>query len=458
VVPGKTMNVGMHGTMQSIVGTTGHEVAGRDLEFINPSTTSRVRTSDMPDFPNREATASIRGYHYQFDATINAILALKESDILTIEGIEDFDITRGDLSELFQCKYYAAQRLTSATIRDAILPMLKGFVSIDRPINRIRQYHLYGYFEESQPGERVLTVADLKELLVRREQIATPSGGRKTRSIDVQREIGATDADLTLFAQRLTIHTGSAFEEHQASVKQVLKIAFGVSADEAEGYIYPTAFTLVSGLAANPDRSQRTISRATFILRVRPSHAIYNAWSLRVRGVAAYCGSIRRQHFSMQNVDNVHRFFVIEASQDVTDATFLVLLRTLQRKWSSHRIRRKPDAERYAPFVFLRRMVPERLAALKHLLQAEGAYFVDGYAFHGAQFNLEQLRTAQTYANRLSLRFLNSDADFLRSIEGNHGGCVIYDFFLDSRTEGFSNSHHVVAIPITSIELIPQIV
>lgn len=411
----------------------------------------------MTDTPNREATASIRGYHYQFDATISAILALKDQDTLTIEGIEDFDVDRGDLSELFQCKYYAAQKLTPATIRDAILPMLKGFITVDNPAKKERRYHLYGHFKDAQPGEKTLTLAELKESLVRRERLPDSSGGNKTEIIDIQAELAATDADLTIFAERLTIHTGADFEEHKASVAKALTLAFKVSAEEAEGYLYPTAFTLVSGMASNPDKQQRSISRATFILRVRPSQAIYNAWTLREKGVTAYCTAIRRKYFSDNNVDAVHRFFVIETTPDIAEATFLHLLRTLQRKWSSYRSRRKPNAERYAPFVYLRQMLPDRLAALKHLLQAEGAYFVDGYAFMGAQFSLEQLRTPQTYANKLSLRFVNSDADLMRSLGGNQGGCAIYDFFLNRRTEGFSDSQHVVAIPVTSIEMIPQI-
>lgn len=51
---------------------------------------------------NRDASATIRGYLYQFDATISAIVTLGVQDILTVEGIEDFDIDRGQLSDLFQ--------------------------------------------------------------------------------------------------------------------------------------------------------------------------------------------------------------------------------------------------------------------------------------------------------------------------------------------------------------------
>ncbi|MGI4764598.1 MAG: hypothetical protein ACRYGP_05980 [Janthinobacterium lividum] len=74
----------------------------------------------------REATATIRGYIYQFDATIRKIIAMDLTSTLTIEGVEDFDENSGLSKEYSQVKYYAAQKLTDPNIRNAILPMLKG--------------------------------------------------------------------------------------------------------------------------------------------------------------------------------------------------------------------------------------------------------------------------------------------------------------------------------------------
>ena len=50
---------------------------------------------------DREATATIRGYSYQFDATILHILSLRGNETLVVEGIEDFDIESVNLSQLF---------------------------------------------------------------------------------------------------------------------------------------------------------------------------------------------------------------------------------------------------------------------------------------------------------------------------------------------------------------------
>jgi hypothetical protein len=48
-----------------------------------------------PDFnvdPNRDATASIRGYVYQIYQSVLAWLELKENELLVLEGAEDFDV------------------------------------------------------------------------------------------------------------------------------------------------------------------------------------------------------------------------------------------------------------------------------------------------------------------------------------------------------------------------------
>ena len=145
---------------------------------------------------NREASATIRGYNYQFDSTILAILSLDESDSLTIEGLEDFDLERTDISELYQCKYYSAEKLTGSVIRDAILPMLIGFHQNDKQKGLTRQYYLYGYFKDAIKGERNLTIANLKDVLKRREKHKDCNGDNAYVSINIQEELGISDQDL----------------------------------------------------------------------------------------------------------------------------------------------------------------------------------------------------------------------------------------------------------------------
>lgn len=409
----------------------------------------------QPD--NREANATIRGYLYQFDATISAILGLNSHDELLIEGIEDFDVERDERSELFQCKYYASQRLMPSTIRDAVLPMLKGFVSVDRPLGTERRYHLYGHFKDSTPHEKTLTKEELKGLLIRRERTKLPSGETETKVIDIRTEIGATDDDIELFVQRLKIHICAEYEAHKKSVVQALQGAFHVSQKEAEDYLYPSARTLVSELAAKPSRDARKISKQYFFQQVRPSIALYNAWTLREKSESAYCRGIKRSYFTAQNIDAAHRFFIVEVPAGATNEDLIVILRTLERKWSSHRIRRKPNDERYAPYIYFRFLSPERLVALKASLQQEGVRFVDGYAFLGSEFTVDHLCCPQTYENKISLRFVNSDQDLLKTLREIRGQIYIYDFFID-RGLHIDLAIPYVGIPITSVDMLTHMV
>ena len=55
----------------------------------------------------RSATNTIKGYFYQFDKSILEILEQSnETNIVTIEGVEDIDIENSDEIQFVQCKYY----------------------------------------------------------------------------------------------------------------------------------------------------------------------------------------------------------------------------------------------------------------------------------------------------------------------------------------------------------------
>jgi len=52
----------------------------------------------------REATSSIRGYVYQAYQSILTWMRLKESEVLFLEGAEDFDLHEGNVVETTQVK------------------------------------------------------------------------------------------------------------------------------------------------------------------------------------------------------------------------------------------------------------------------------------------------------------------------------------------------------------------
>ncbi len=97
----------------------------------------------------REATATIRGYIYQFDASILAVLAATSGQEVTVEGVEDFDVLSNETDTYGQVKYYEAQKLTDSTLRDAIVPMIEGFLRYPAVDRNRKRYILYGHFKQA---------------------------------------------------------------------------------------------------------------------------------------------------------------------------------------------------------------------------------------------------------------------------------------------------------------------
>lgn len=406
---------------------------------------------------SRDATATIRGYMYQFDATVRAILKLPKGKQLDVEGIEDFDIGGDDPTDLFQCKYYAAQRLTPAELRDATLPMLKGFLSLDASARKKRRFHLYGYYKNSTPGESHPTLQDLKDALVQRNRVKTGAGQVITQVTNLQTALRASDGDLRLFAKRLTIHIGDEYEEHKRQTVAQLKAAMGVSLVEAREHLYPSAFTQVTSLATGDTLAKRRTTKEAFCSHLLPSRTLLSAWLLREMGDTAFCRDMRQRYFSRQNIDAANRFFIVDCTRPVPQADLLSLLHTLRQKWSSHAVRRKSAQERYAPYVYLRGLDDGELIALKSGLQEDGIIFVDGYAFAGADFNSEHVAQPQTYPNGVSLRFLNCEADLIKSLSSVTGQRCVYDFFIDEPL-AISTNVRYTAFPVNSIPMIERII
>lgn len=51
-----------------------------------------------PNVTDRSATATIKGYFYQFDQTIVQLLEATKHGSITVEGVEDIDLDDGDES------------------------------------------------------------------------------------------------------------------------------------------------------------------------------------------------------------------------------------------------------------------------------------------------------------------------------------------------------------------------
>ncbi len=68
----------------------------------------------------RSATATIKGYVYQFDMTIKTILNSNNDEIITIENIEDIDVNTPNQTTAIQCKYYEGTTYNHSQVKKSM--------------------------------------------------------------------------------------------------------------------------------------------------------------------------------------------------------------------------------------------------------------------------------------------------------------------------------------------------
>jgi hypothetical protein len=292
---------------------------------------------------------------------------------------------------------------------------------------------------------------------VRRKAVELPSGEKRWVKIDLQNELGASEADVAEFAEALTIRLAEQYEKHKERVYHKLGEVLGISHTEVTEYTYPTALTTVSRLATQRSVSHRKITKESFLALLTPSSALYSIWTLREKGETAYVRHIKRTHFSCLNVDQAERFFVIEGFQDSTKEDLRRLIYRVILHWSSYKSRRKPNQERYAPYFLFVGVIGDKLADIKSLLFLDGVAFVDGYPFQGASFSVAQLIRQQTLENRIAARFVNDFEELQVALDGLARPKFIFHFYSRMATN-FSCNCELIRIPVPSLTMIEAIV
>lgn len=406
----------------------------------------------------REATATIRGYIYQFDASILAVLAATGGQQVTVEGVEDFDILSDDTETYGQVKYYEAQKLTDSTLRDAILPMIEGFLRYPSDVRHRKRYVLYGHFKQAPDVAPPISLSDLQRILVQPPFKVDDATGEKARTVvNLQTKLGASDQDLAEFCDRFTVELSEPFDEHRSRVIAELRTVLSVSKIEAESFSYPSALSAMAALSSTPTKPGRTTTRKAFLQQIRPKVALYSAWALRMEGETTYCKKIRELHFARLNIDSHDRFFVISLPDSDCIDEVHALIQHIIGRWSSHKINAKPDRERYAPFFFLPDIEPDTLAQLKTRLVADGHKITDGYAFNGAPFSTDHLMLAQTRQYPVSARFV-MDADQLKAVLAASKRARLIIQLHASDPHDIDSTIRQIAVPINSASMAKKII
>ncbi|QMW02627.1 DUF4297 family anti-phage-associated protein [Spirosoma foliorum] len=227
----------------------------------------------------RSAVATIKGYYYQFDTSIKCLLELeKDSDFITVEGIEDIDINTEFDKLTMQCKYLSKPTYNNSTVREPIELMLDHF---REQVDKISlRYILYAHFtDEIQDSEKIISLDELKEILTYKE---------KKVSRCYYTEHGMTDLELELFLTKFKIRFGLEFNNQQNIVINKLCDIFNCKTYVADSHYYNNALRIIMDKAVKADPSLRIITRIEFLKSIDNRSKLFNEWYISLRSKGSY--------------------------------------------------------------------------------------------------------------------------------------------------------------------------
>lgn len=389
---------------------------------------------------DRSATATIKGYFYQFDQTIVRLLEGSKHAGVTVEGIEDIDLDDGNDSAYVQCKYYEGTEYNHSLIKEAVIYMLRHFHAAGCPSGQVFKYRLYGHYKGGQHKLALpLTEDFLKANFLTYKKDDKDKKGKVEHK--VHEELGITGPQLTAFRSLLDIDVNAlSYDEQQTKLLQLLKTEFpGCSDVDAEVFYYPSAINMIQGLAIQADEAKRKITKERFLREVDRKDVVFSGWLRQKFGADYYARLIRRKYFhsGRTKMPKASRFFVIDMAgeYDVNKATQMLV--RIAELFSHKELVRTLPTDRFCPYVLLRGLTPAELVELKKSLWHQGVAFNDGYPFHGADFSPKALAADPTKEQLWRIKFVPSDDQLAPTIAAAAGSVIeVYDFYKATPLDG----------------------
>ncbi|KAB3531057.1 hypothetical protein F8154_13360 [Alkaliphilus pronyensis] len=373
---------------------------------------------------DRTAINTIKGYFYQFDYSILTILELRENtETVTIEGIEDIDISELESDTAAQCKYYASTEYNHSEIASAIRFMLSDFKQRIDFGNELIHYKLYGYYQKGQ--EKLPTIVTIEFL---KEHFLTYT--HKKVKILYHEDLHITDDQLQEFLSHLQIDINAKeFEQQTQEIYLRLQEQYGCTPFEAEHYYYNNALKVIKGLATSKSIEDRRICRWDFINSIDKKELLFNQWFYFFKGEREVFKKLRREHFTNLNVLPIERFFLIEVDRtDYSRAELKEVILIISSKWSKLS-QRTPNP--FCPYIYINNLESDELIALKTDLYQEGVGFIDGVPFNGADFNPKSIAICANYHNQIKIKLIDK-LDYINLILKEITKTKeIYQFYLD---------------------------
>ena len=396
-----------------------------------------------------DAIDTLTGYYYQFDYYILQLLNLtKDTDTVTIEGVEDVDISEDGILKAVQCKYYAKTEYNHSIIASPIRLMLKDYALRKRDSRKLISYMLYGHYESGH--EKYPEKLDIDFL---KSNICTYTHNEVKHMLYT--ELNLNDSQLEEFLNLLVVDINAkSYEEQEKQILSQICKTFKCDMFEAEYYYYNNALRILKNIATEQDVKNRVLSKHMFLELINHKSMLFDSWYIEFKGIKQYCKDIKEQYFAKLNVSPYERFFLIQYDGMTTTQEMANLLLLIAKKWSKISQR---TSKPFCPFVYIHGIDSTRLISIKDIISNSGVNICDGYNYLGAKYNNDMMLKKTNFHTAIQLKIVNELQYLEKLVKNVNGVKEIYQFYIDApfwQNDQYSN----IKIPIKSTKDIGMIV
>ena len=357
----------------------------------------------------RSAISTIKGYFYQFDKSILEILEQSnETDMVTIEGIEDIDIENSDERNFIQCKYYEKTDFDNSIIRKPIQLMFRHYLeNRTEPKDKNFTYRLYGYYNKGHEKLLELTTENLKIYFLdfSKYGVIDESGNSnyqiKNKKGEVIFEETVEDDDIEDFKNHLFIDIkADSYENQIEKIKSKIQNDLSDYSEEDIELIYFNALKIIKDLACEHNIEKRQISKKEFWDRIKTKNYYFERWMSELLEWKNYKKIIHKKYFPrVSNLSPAHRFFLLDCQgESVNNAKNVIS--EISRKYSRL-------THQFSPYVYLYNTLNvDFVTELKEKLYEDGCFFKDGFPFKNSKFRFQEMLIKPDKFNRISVRIL----------------------------------------------------
>lgn len=322
----------------------------------------------------READHTIKGFLYQFNKTLNAILMSNEKENVQIEGIiEDIDIKSSSLTSAIQCKYH--ESTTQFNLSDIYKPVLQMLCHYNGNSNSNIKYILYAHFPNQKIGIKSITISQLEEItstnnfeyinkyvskikppkdkrieeLLKKPRKTTEEKG-KIREYYKRNDLESV-VDLRKFLKdHFVFEIGHSYDSLANETKKLLE-AEGFSTDDVNDLFYPNAIQYIAEKSIIPEERNRITNKTELIGFLNKSkNTAMSRWTSELLSRKELLKIKRKQLMPSLNLNSRSRYFLIDPDYiEDFDDEFILFVKEYLEKYNS-----KIKLHTYTPCFFIK--------------------------------------------------------------------------------------------------------